>query len=78
MARLEIEYLGKPEIDRLNLSNEEILSAIEGGLIAAGQGKTIIEPRTHLVPDNAVSGHFNILRGYVGPLGYAGVKVVGD
>ncbi len=75
---MKIEYLGKPEIDRLALSNDEILNAVEGGLIAAGQGKTVIEPRTHLVPDPSFNGHFNVLRGYVEPLGYAGVKVVGD
>ena len=78
MARMEIEYLGKPEIDALALTNDEILDAIEQGLIAAGQGKTVIEPRMHLTPNPDVDGHFNVLRGYVEPLGYAGVKVVGD
>jgi len=78
MARMEIEYLGKPEIDQLGLTNDEILDAIEAGLVAAGQGKTVIEPRMHLTPDPAFNGHFNVLRGYVEPLGYAGVKIVGD
>jgi len=78
MAQMEIEYLGKPEIDQLGLGNDEILTAVEVGLIAAGQGKTVIEPRTQLVPDPAFNGHFNVLRGYVEPLGYAGVKIVGD
>ena len=32
----------------------------------------------HLTPDPAFNGHFNVLRGYVEPLGYAGVKIVGD
>ncbi|MEN8831470.1 MAG: ornithine cyclodeaminase family protein [Pacificibacter sp.] len=78
MSRMEIEYLGKPEIDALALTNDEILNAIEQGLIAAGQGKTVIEPRMHLTPDPSFDGHFNVLRGYVEPLNYAGVKVVGD
>ena len=78
MARMEIEYLGKPEIDKVALSNDEILAAVEQGLIAAGQGETVIEPRMHLQPDPAFNGHFNVLRGYVAPLNYAGVKVVGD
>ena len=78
MARMEIEYLGKPEIDALALTNDEILNAIEQGLVAAGLGQTVIEPRMHLTPDPAFNGHFNVLRGYVAPLGYAGVKVVGD
>ena len=78
MPAMHIEYLGKPEIDRVALTNAEILGAIEAGLIAAGRGQTVIEPRMHLTPDPAVDGHFNVLRGYVAPLGYAGVKVVGD
>ena len=78
MPAMHIEYLGKPEIDRVALTNDDILNAIEAGLVAAGQGRTVIEPRMHLTPDPAVDGHFNVLRGYVAPLGYAGVKVVGD
>ena len=38
----------------------------------------MIEPRVHLIPDPAFRGHFNVLRGYVAPLGLAGVKVVSD
>ena len=78
MARMGIEYLGKPDIDKLALSNDEILDAIEQGLIATGNGKTVIEPRMHLTPDPAINGHFNVLRGYVETTGYAGVKIVGD
>ena len=75
---MKIEYLGKPEIDAVALTNDEILAAVEGGLVAAGRGETVIEPRCHLTPDPAFNGHFNVLRGYVAPLNYAGVKVVGD
>ncbi len=78
MAKIEIEYLGKPEIDAAQLSDDEILAAVERGLVAAGRGQTVIEPRMHLEPDPAFRGHFNVLRGYVAPLNYAGVKVVGD
>ena len=78
MTAMHIEYLGKPEIDRVALTNDDILNAIEAGLVAAGQGRTVIEPRMHLTPDPGVDGHFNVLRGYVEPRGYAGVKVVGD
>ena len=78
MTAMHIEYLSKPEIDRVALTNDDILNAIEAGLVAAGQGRTVIEPRMHLTPDPGVDGHFNVLRGYVEPLGYAGVKVVGD
>ncbi|NRB03812.1 MAG: ornithine cyclodeaminase family protein [Rhodobacteraceae bacterium] len=78
MPRIEIEYLGQPEIDRVGLTNDDILGAVETGLIDAGRGKTVIEPRMHLTPDPAFNGHFNVLRGYVESLDYAGVKIVGD
>ncbi len=71
-------YLGGPEVAQLNLTDAEILNAVEGGLLAQGRGQTVIEPRVHLEPDPAFRGHFNVLRGYIAPLGVAGVKVVGD
>jgi alanine dehydrogenase len=73
---IDIEYLGGPQIAELALTDQEILDAVETGLIAAGRGETVIEPRMHLVPGGGVDGHFNVLRGCIG--GYAGVKVVGD
>ena len=78
MASIELEYLGGPNVDALAITNDEILEAVEGGLIAAGRGQTVIEPRMHLVPEDDGKGHFNVLRGYVAPLDYAGIKVVGD
>ena len=75
---IDIEYLGGPEVKALALTDEEIIAAVETGLAAAGQGQTVIEPRTHLTPNAGTEGHFNILRGYVAPLDLAGVKVVGD
>ena len=78
MSKIEIEYLGGPEVAQLALTDAEILDAVESGLVAAGQGQTVIEPRMHLTPDPSANGHFNVLRGYVEPLGLAGVKVVGD
>jgi alanine dehydrogenase len=71
-------YLNGPDIERLALTNDEILDAVEAGLLAQGRGQTVIEPRMHLVPDPAFRGHFNVLRGYVAPLQLAGVKIVGD
>ena len=75
---IQIAYLNAADIDRAMLGDGEILAAVENGLVAAGRGETVIEPRTHLIPDASFNGHFNILRGYVGPLNLAGVKVVGD
>ena len=78
MADLHLTYLNRPDVEALELSDDEILRAVEGGLRAQGSGETVIEPRVHLRPDEAFRGHFNVLRGYIAPLGRAGVKVVGD
>ncbi|HEX6138591.1 MAG TPA: ornithine cyclodeaminase family protein [Casimicrobiaceae bacterium] len=80
---LTLVYLNAPDVAALRLTDDEILDAVEGGLRAQGEGRTVIEPRVHLVPRRAadgspIHGHFNVLRGHVEPLGFAGVKVVGD
>ena len=77
-SSIRFTWLNGPDIARLAMTDEEILQAVEGGLLAQGQGKTVIEPRMHLTPDPAFRGHFNVLRGYVAPLDLAGVKIVGD
>jgi ornithine cyclodeaminase len=82
MNDIYITWLGGPEIAQLDLTNDEILGAIEDSLAAQGRGETVIHPRMHLEPwqgtDRSNRGHFNVLRGCVHPLGYAGVKVVSD
>lgn len=78
MTRVTLTYLNGPDIERLGLSDDEIIAAVEKGLHAQGSGEAVIEPRMHLVPDPAFNGHFNVLRGYVAPLELAGVKIVGD
>jgi ornithine cyclodeaminase len=74
----ELTFLSGADVERLALSDDEILAAVEDGLRAQGSGGARIEPRVHLEPDPAVRGHFNVLRGYLAPLQLAGVKVVGD
>jgi len=78
MAEISFTYLNGPDIAALEMTDQEILDAVEAGLRAQGEGQTVIEPRVHLEPDPTFRGHFNVLRGYVAPLGYAGVKIVGD
>jgi ornithine cyclodeaminase len=75
---IHFTYLNGPDVERLALTDEEILAAVEAGLAAQWRGETVIEPRVHLEPDPAFRGHFNVLRGYVAPMGLAGVKIVGD
>ena len=77
-GEIHFTWLNGPDIARLAMTDDEILAAVETGLKAQGEGRTVIEPRVHLEPDPAFRGHFNVLRGYVAPLGLAGVKVVGD
>ena len=78
MAEFTIRYLSGDDIAELALSDAEILDAIEVSLRAQGNQETVVEPRMHLRPDPSFHGHFNVLRGYIAPLGVAGVKVVGD
>ncbi|WP_119458251.1 ornithine cyclodeaminase family protein [Rhodospirillaceae bacterium SYSU D60014] len=78
MQEIHFTYLNGPDIERLALTDQEILDAVEAGLLAQGRGETVIEPRVHLEPDPAFNGHFNVLRGYVAPMKLAGVKIVGD
>ena len=78
MQPIHFTWLNGPDIERLAMTDREILEAVEGALLAQGRGETVIEPRVHLTPDPAFNGHFNVLRGYVAPLGVAGVKIVGD
>ena len=78
MEEIYLSYLNGPDIAQLAMTDDEILAAVEAGLAAQGRGETVIEPRVHLEPDPAFRGHFNVLRGYIQPLGLAGVKIVGD
>ena len=78
MPEISFTYLSGPDIDKLALSDAEILNAIEAGLHAQGSGQAVIEPRVHLEPDPKFNGHFNVLRGYIANLNLAGVKIVGD
>jgi alanine dehydrogenase len=76
-----MRFVSGPDIDGLGITRSEILAAVESVVAEHGLGRTVFEPRTHLVPDNAGAGHFNILRGHVSTLGergISGIKVVGD
>lgn len=75
MSAIELTYLSGADVDALALTDDEILDAVRGVVVAQGRGETVIEPRTHIFPRGA-TGHFNVLRGAVPK--FAGVKVVGD
>lgn len=78
MGDINIRYLCAADVEALALTDDEILSAIESSLCAQGLGETVIEPRAHLIADRSFNGHFNVLRGYIAPIGMTGVKIVGD
>ena len=69
---LHLTYLNHADIQALAMTDAEIIAAVEHALLAQGRGQTVIEPRLHLVPEKDFPGHFNVLRGYIRPLG-AGV-----
>ncbi|MEM7129245.1 MAG: ornithine cyclodeaminase family protein [Chloroflexota bacterium] len=77
MEGLEILFLGKEDVDSLQLANQEIMDVIEAGLQAHGDQKVIMPSKDHLVLDFPEK-LFNILKGYVEPVNIAGVKVIGD
>src|SRR3569623_2804617 len=78
ISEIHLHYLNHLDVQALAMTVAEIVGAVEGGLVAQGKGETTIEPRMHLVPERDFPGHYNVLRGFVRPLGLAGVKVVGD
>lgn len=75
---IEILFINGKDVESLNLTNEEIIKAVEDSLLAQGNNEVVLDPREHLVPDPSFEGHFNVLRAYIKPLDVAGVKVVGD
>jgi ornithine cyclodeaminase len=80
-AEINLQYLNYPDVQKLAMTDAEIIAAVEQGLVAQARGEATIEPRMHLVPEKDYPGHFNVLRGYIrtlGDQGIAGVKVVGD
>jgi ornithine cyclodeaminase len=78
MPPLYITYLNRFDVEALNITDDEILAAIEEQLSVQGRKEAVIEPRLHLVPGVA-RGHFNVLRGSLGgEVDRAGVKVVSD
>ena len=77
-ASLWLRFLSGPDIDALRIPNSEIVAAVEDAVRAHGDGRVVLEPRVHLVPDNGGAGHFNVLRGHLSQPGVSGIKVVGD
>jgi ornithine cyclodeaminase len=75
---LDLRFVSGRDVDELHLTRGDIVAAVESAVRAQGEGQVVLEPRVHLVPPNDGRGHFNILRGHLGPQHVSGIKVVGD
>ncbi len=73
-----LRYVSGRDVEELRLTRREILDSVEDAVRAQGEGDVVLEPRMHLMPPNGGKGHFNVLRGYIGPENVCGVKIVGD
>ena len=78
MRQISLRFLNRAQVEALLPESDALVDIIEAGLRAHGSGETVLPPKGHLMLDHLVNGHFNILSGYVGPIGRAGVKVIGD
>ena len=76
--QITIRFLSRAQVEQLAPNPSELVEVVAAGLAAHGRGEVVMPPKAHLQLDDLFSGHFNILSGYVGPIGRAGLKVVGD
>ncbi len=77
-GKLEIRFISGHDVEALGVSDDDVIEAVEQALRAQGNGAVTLDPRVHHVPDASFPGHFNLLRATVWPVGFTGVKVVGD
>jgi len=78
MAGLEFLYLDHETVTGLLPEPARCIEIVGGGLAAHGRGDVVLPPKAHIQLDDRFNGHFNILPGYAGNVGMAGVKVIGD
>ncbi len=78
MPRITLRFLDRRQVEELAPPPIELVDVVASGLAAHGRGEVVMPPKAHLKLDHLFNGHFNILPGYVAPIGRAGVKVVGD
>ncbi len=76
--KVVFRFLNRADVEALVPPLAQVLDVVEEGLAAHGRGLVTLPPKSHIHLDDRFNGHFNVLPGYVGPIGTAGVKVVGD
>jgi len=47
-----LRFVSDLDVDRLRLTPQEILGAVETAVRAQGEGEVVLEPRVHLIPPN--------------------------
>jgi alanine dehydrogenase len=77
-APIDLLFLSGDDMRAIDLSDGEVLEAVEAAVRAQGEGRVTLDPRVQHIPDTGFPGHFNVLRATVWPLDATGVKVVGD
>jgi alanine dehydrogenase len=70
--QIDIRFLSRAQVEALAPNPTELVEVISAGLAAHGRGNVVMPPKAHLHLDHLFAGHFNILSGYVGPIGRAG------
>jgi alanine dehydrogenase len=78
VSSVSFRFLSRAEVASLLPPTPALLDVVEGGLRAHGAKQVVLPPKSHIHLDDRFNGHFNVLPGYVEPVGAAGVKVVGD
>lgn len=78
MAEVSFRFLNRAEVRGLMPPTGELVALVARGLAAHGEGEVVLPPKSHIQLDHIHNGHFNILVGWAGPTGTAGVKVIGD
>jgi len=78
VAKVAFRFLNRAEVQSLLPSTATLVEVVERGLRAHGAGEVVLPPKSHIHLDDRFNGHFNVLPGFVAPVGAAGVKVVGD
>jgi alanine dehydrogenase len=78
MPSISLRFLNRSQVEALSPGPDELIRVVQDGLSAHGRREVVMPPKAHLHLDALFNGHFNILSGYVAPIGRAGIKVVGD
>jgi len=75
---ISIRLLSRAQVEALNPDPDQLIDVVTSGLAAHGRKEVVMPPKGHLHLDHLMNGHFNILSAWVGPVGRAGIKVIGD